>query len=73
MLYFKINQSISGGIAMNKTLRRDSDKIISASIKAVLPDEAVFRALESFSPPSGRLILVAAGKAAWQMAAAARS
>ncbi|MBP0982002.1 MAG: DUF4147 domain-containing protein [Oscillospiraceae bacterium] len=58
---------------MNKTLRRDSDKIISASIKAVLPDEAVFRALESFSPPSGRLILVAAGKAAWQMAAAARS
>lgn len=58
---------------MNKTLRRNSDKIISASIKAVLPDEAVFRALESFSPPSGRLILVAAGKAAWQMAAAARS
>ncbi|MBP1577993.1 MAG: DUF4147 domain-containing protein [Oscillospiraceae bacterium] len=58
---------------MNKILRRDSDKIISASIKAVLPDEAVFRALESFSPPSGRLILVAAGKAAWQMAAAARS
>ena len=33
-------------------------------------DEAVRRALRNFHPP-GRVILVAAGKAAWQMAAAA--
>lgn len=58
---------------MNKTLRHDCERVITDSIKAVLPDEAVFRALESFSPPSGRVILVAAGKAAWQMANAARS
>ena len=42
---------------MNSTLREDADAIIRASLNAVLPDEAVRRAL-----------LVAAGKAAWQMA-----
>ncbi len=58
-------------IRMDKALRADADKIISASIKAVLPDEAVARALESFLPKGGRTLLVAAGKAAWQMAKAA--
>ncbi len=52
-------------------LRKDADEIISASIKAVLPDEAVKRALEGFKRPSGRLLLVSVGKAAWQMAKAA--
>lgn len=56
---------------MNETLRKDADQIIAASIKAVLPDEAVARALKSFSPRGGRTLLVAAGKAAWQMASAA--
>ena len=56
---------------MNQDLRRDADAIIAASLKAVLPDEAVRRALQSFRPGSGRVLLVAAGKAAWQMAAAA--
>ncbi len=57
---------------MIKTLRIDANKIIEKAIKAVLPDEAVIRALESFSYDSGKVILVAVGKAAWQMAAAAR-
>ena len=49
---------------MNTTLRKDADQIIAASLKAVLPDEAVFRALKSFRPGTGRTLLVAAGKAA---------
>ena len=56
---------------MNTTLRKDADQIIAASLKAVLPDEAVFRALKSFRPGTGRTLLAAAGKAAWQMANAA--
>ncbi len=56
---------------MNKSLRKDADQIVAASIKAVLPDEAVQRALKSFVPRGGRTLLVAAGKAAWQMANAA--
>ena len=56
---------------MNQKLRRDADTIIAASLRAVLPDEAVHRALERFQPQGGRVLLVAAGKAAWQMARAA--
>lgn len=56
---------------MNDKLRRDADKIIRDSIAAVLPDEAVVRALKGFTAGSGKVILVAAGKAAWQMARAA--
>ena len=54
------------------TLRQIADQIISASIQAVLPDESVRRALKGFRP-AGRVFLVAAGKAAWQMAHAAVS
>ena len=56
---------------MNINLHNDADAIIKASLQAVLPDEAVARALRDFSPRGGRTILVSAGKAAWQMAAAA--
>lgn len=56
---------------MMEALRRDADRIVSASIHAVLPDEAVQRALRSFTPGAGKTVLVAAGKAAWQMAHAA--
>ena len=56
---------------MNPTLRRDADAIIRSSLNAVLPDEAVRRALNAFAPRGGRVLLVAAGKAAWQMAHAA--
>ena len=55
---------------MDQVLRKHADTIISASIKAVLPDEAVKRALEGRKFP-GRVLLVAGGKAAWQMAKAA--
>lgn len=55
---------------MNTVLRQDADTIIASSLKAVLPDAAVRRALESeaFCPQGGRILLVAVGKAAWQMA-----
>ena len=56
---------------MNPTLRRDADAIIRSSLNTVLPDEAVRRALNAFAPKGGRVLLVAAGKAAWQMAHAA--
>ena len=55
---------------MDQLLRSHADQIISASIRAVLPDEAVRRALEGREFP-GRVLLVATGKAAWQMAKAA--
>lgn len=55
---------------MNNELRKISDNIINAAINAVLPDEAVKRAL-SGKEFSGKVILVATGKAAWQMAKAA--
>ena len=57
---------------MNTTLRSDADKIIADAIHAVKPDEAVRRALEN-QYFSGKVILVAAGKAAWQMASAAHN
>ena len=55
---------------MNTTLRQDAETIIRRSIQAVLPDAAVQRALKGRTFP-GKVILVAAGKAAWQMARAA--
>ena len=56
---------------MNAALRRDADVILRSSLNAVLPDEAVRRALRDLRPGKGRVLLVAAGKAAWQMAHAA--
>ena len=56
---------------MDIQLRKDAEQIISESIRAVLPDEAVRRTLKDYSPGKGRTLLVAAGKAAWQMARAA--
>ncbi|MDE7261811.1 MAG: glycerate kinase [Oscillospiraceae bacterium] len=55
---------------MDKLLRSHADSITAAAIKAVQPDEAVARALKGQEFP-GRVLLVAAGKAAWQMAKAA--
>lgn len=57
---------------MDHTLRDDANTIITASINAVKPDEAVKRALSNQTFP-GRVLLVSAGKAAWQMANAAYS
>ncbi len=55
---------------MNQVLRNHADQIISEAIAAVQPDAAVERALKNLEFP-GRVLLVAAGKAAWQMAKAA--
>ncbi len=55
-------------------LREDANKIIHASIQAVLPDEAVNKALNNapfLHNTNGKIYLVAGGKAAWQMAHAA--
>ena len=55
---------------MNQILRQHADVIIRESIRAVLPDAAVRRALAGREYP-GRVFLAAVGKAAWQMAKAA--
>jgi len=56
---------------MTQALRNDANAIIKAAIEAVQPNDAVQRALRHYRPGKGRTILVAAGKAAWQMANAA--
>lgn len=58
---------------MNHELREQALDIVTASLTAVMPDRAVQRALERFTPGPGRTLLVAVGKAAWQMAHAAVS
>ena len=50
------------------TLREEADAIVRESIRQVLPDEAVARALQGREFGSGKLYVVAVGKAAWQMA-----
>lgn len=55
---------------MDKLLRSHADYIVRSSIAAVMPDEAVKKALENKSFP-GRVYLVSVGKAGWQMAKAA--
>ena len=55
---------------MNQLLRSHADQIVKEAIAAVQPDAAVRRALHKMSFP-GRILLVSAGKAAWQMAKAA--
>ena len=53
------------------SLRKDADTIMRAALASALPDHAVRAALEQADFGPGRLILIAAGKAAWQMAKAA--
>lgn len=53
---------------MRETLRQDADTIVREAIAAVLPDEAVRKVLTDKSFGPGKTVLVAAGKAAWQMA-----
>ena len=52
-------------------LRKDVDYIIQESIKKVLPNEAVMRALKEKQFLNGNIYVIAAGKAAWEMANAA--
>lgn len=53
------------------SLRNDADYIIKKSIQKVLPDEAVAQALNKKDFGTGKIYVIAAGKAAWQMAKAA--
>ncbi len=49
-------------------LKKDADIIIKAALRKVMPDEAVTQALAGKCFREGKVYLVAAGKAAWQMA-----
>ena len=53
------------------TLREEANQIIQKSIQAVLPDEAVAKALQGRTLGPGKIYLVAVGKAGWQMGKAA--
>lgn len=52
------------------SLREDADGIVQEAIHRVLPDKAVAEALRGKRFGAGRIYVVAAGKAAWQMAKA---
>jgi len=52
-------------------LREDANTIIRTVISDVLPNAAVKKALREANLRSGKVVLIAAGKAAWQMAYAA--
>lgn len=56
---------------MDQELRDDAELIVREAIQAVLPDAAVRNAVGKFRPRSGKTVLVAIGKAAWQMTSAA--
>lgn len=53
------------------SLRENADRIMNAALAAAMPDAAVRAALAQARFSDGRLILIAAGKAGWQMAQAA--
>lgn len=53
------------------SIKSDADVIIKSALYAAMPDTAVKEALKKLQPKGGKLILVATGKAAWQMAKAA--
>lgn len=56
---------------MNIRLRKQAEQIVVHAINAVLPDAAVKKALANIQL-TGRVVLVAVGKAAWQMAKSAK-
>ncbi len=49
-------------------MRLDAEKIYNGAIKANLPEQCVREGLLGFALPSGKLIVIAVGKAAWKMA-----
>ncbi|MBQ0125949.1 MAG: glycerate kinase [Clostridiales bacterium] len=52
-------------------MNTDSEKIIKAALADAMPGAAVCQALDEINFGSGKLVMVAAGKAAWEMASAA--
>lgn len=67
--YDIIKRNAYGGIM---TIREDAKKIIDEALKSALPDTAVKKALKKLEVSGGKLVLVALGKAAWQMAKTAK-
>ena len=53
---------------MEMSLRADAETIMHSAIRASLPDAAVAKALEHKRFGRGKIVVVAIGKAAWQMA-----
>lgn len=53
------------------TMREEAELIMAHAISDVQPDQAVKRALKELELPAGRVLAVAVGKAAWQMARSA--
>lgn len=49
-------------------IKKDAEKIIKQALQSCLPDEAVRKALKGKEFGNGKIVLVAIGKAAWQMA-----
>ena len=52
-------------------MHHDAKAIMDAALRAAMPDTAVEKALRELPEVAGKIVLIAAGKAAWQMAAAA--
>ena len=52
-------------------MNSDAKLIIDEALKEALPDSAVKKALDKITFRKGKLVLIAVGKAAWQMASAA--
>ena len=53
-------------------MNQDAQRILTETLREALPGAAVGQALDQISfNPDGRLVVVAAGKAAWEMARAA--
>lgn len=51
------------------SIRQDAERIMRSALQSALPDTAVKAALRDIAfDPQGRVVLVALGKAAWQMA-----
>lgn len=53
------------------TLREKAEQIVQGAIHTVLPDVAVKKSLQDIQFGKGKVVLIAAGKAAWRMANAA--
>ena len=52
---------------MNELLKQHSELLMNQSIQAVLPDQAVRNALKNIHFNSGKIIMIAIGKAGWLM------
>ena len=55
------------------SVRQDAEQIIRSALRAAMPDTAVVKALEEIRFGPGKLVLIAVGKAAYQMAETAMS